>query len=114
MQCFVDRSDRTLVYLDVHEPLSFYLDLVLIGIMLAIALSFTVCLVVQHRKPLARLLQAARHSLFPPADGASSTPADGEQGQSSARSTGQLRPPLTPATLKSAYRHVVRGFHEMV
>lgn len=111
-QCFVDAHDRSLVYLDIAEPLSFYFDLVLIGIMLAIALSFAACLVMQHRATLARIFSALWRMFVPPKEGApGSAPASGEAG---GRPSSQLRAPLTPGTIKSAYRHVVKGFHEMV
>lgn len=43
-----------MVYLDVDEPLSFYFDLLLIGLMIVIASVFGTCIVLQHWSMLDR------------------------------------------------------------
>ena len=124
-QCFADRSDRHLVYLDVAEPLSFYLDLMLIGIMVVIALSFAACIASQHWVALTRGLRSLKNSVFPPKASGGSPRSSGENGgvgsgdnasraRRAAGGGGSSPRALTPDNLKSAYREVVRGFHEMV
>lgn len=109
-QCWVDRSDRSLVFLDVQEPFSFYFDIFLIGFMLTIALAFAVCIVAQHRQALARAFRTVRASVFPPPAEAAPTAACGTNGR-----TPEKQPALlTPGSMKSAYMNVVKGFTEMV
>lgn len=57
--CWVDRSDRTHVYLDVAEPLTLYGDLLAVGSCVLIALLFAVCIAREHRESLIHALHAA-------------------------------------------------------
>lgn len=102
------------MYLDVEEPLRFYLDLILIGLMCTIAATFAVCILVQHRSAMARALRGARSALFAPRDAETGNDTPTTNGGGHGHSNGHSRAPLTPGTIKSAYRHVVKGFHEMV
>ena len=135
--CYVDRNDKSKVYLDIDEPLGFYLDWLLIFIMLTIALTFAVCIVTQHWNAISRGLNTMRNSMGSggtvTAEGSNraSSSRDVERRLSRENSGGRVsgehsrRPSaggggggslrmLTPDNLKSAYRQVVQGFHEMV
>ena len=113
------------MYVDVEEPISFYLDLILIGVMVSVALCFGACLVRQHRNAIGRVARNARNTFFPvqSSSSASVPPTDAANGpgqqprrppQQHASSSGSSLGGVTPGTVKTAYRHVVRGFHEMI
>ena len=98
------------MFFEVEEPFNFYVDLVFIGAMLVIAVSVSACVAMQHRGAITRGMRAVQRALFPPPpspDGEIvSTVSSGQQGGA--------KHVLTPGTFKTACRHVVRGFHEMV
>jgi len=120
-ECYVDRSDRHIVYLDVDEPLSFYLDVLLICFMFAIAFSFAGCLMWQHWHALGRGFRSARSALFGRtvrdhrAATVGDTSASGSSHSSGRRcGGGSFHVLSTPENLKTACQNVVRGLHEMV
>ena len=113
------------MYVDVEEPISFYLDLILIGVMVFVALSFGICLVSQHRNAIGRVARNARSTVFPvqSSSSASVPPNDAANGpgqqprrppRQHASSSGSSLGGVTPGTVKTACRHVVRGFHGMI
>jgi len=63
--CWVDRADRTKVFLDVEQPLYFYGDLLAVVACVGIALTFAVCIAREHRESVTSraiaLAQTARN-----------------------------------------------------
>lgn len=60
-ECWVDRADRSMVYLDVQQPLYFYGDLFAVAACMVIALTFAICIARQHQESVISVMHSMRN-----------------------------------------------------
>ena len=105
--CFVDRTDRRHVYLNIEDPGGLYLDIITICACFGIAIGFTFCILTQHKSTLKTWYSSHCNK-----QGAGENSA----GKANGHGGGSARPGLmlTPENIKAAYISVKKGFTEMV
>ena len=103
--CFVDRTDRRHVYLNIEDPSGLYLDIITICACFGIAIGFTFCILTQHKGTL-----KSWYTSYCTKQGAAESSTGKGNGAGASRS-GLM---LTPENIKAAYHQVKKGFTEMV